>query len=230
MDIELPTGTPAHLAAADGADRGLVVIPDIWGLRPLFADLCHDLSSRTGWSVVSFEPFPGQGLPGEKDPDAGPQRFQALSQLADDALLADAVAAADATGCERVGLIGFCMGGMYALKASGTGRFDRVVAFYGMIHVPEAWANPAAGEPLDALARRGDTDVMAVVGTADAWTPADQVDELRAAGVHVVSYEGAEHGFVHDPTRPAHRADDAADAWDRALAFLDGLTPPPGGE
>ena len=33
-------------------------------------------------------------------------------------------------------------------------------------------------------------------------------------------YEGADHGFVHDPSRPAHRADDAADAWSRVLAFL----------
>jgi dienelactone hydrolase len=35
-----------------------------------------------------------------------------------------------------------------------------------------------------------------------------------------VRYEGAEHGFVHDASRPAHRADDAADAWRRVIAFL----------
>jgi len=35
-----------------------------------------------------------------------------------------------------------------------------------------------------------------------------------------VRYEGADHGFVHDDTRPTHRAEDAADAWRRAIAFL----------
>ena len=30
----------------------------------------------------------------------------------------------------------------------------------------------------------------------------------------------ADHGFVHDPDRPAHRAADAADAWNRVLEFL----------
>ena len=38
--------------------------------------------------------------------------------------------------------------------------------------------------------------------------------------VTVVRYPDAEHGFVHDPDRPAHRPDDAADAWRRAVAFL----------
>ena len=40
----------------------------------------------------------------------------------------------------------------------------------------------------------------------------------------MVRYPSAEHGFVHDPDRPAHRADDAADAWRRAIAFFVELT------
>jgi carboxymethylenebutenolidase len=75
------------------------------------------------------------------------------------------------------------------------------------------------------VARRNGTDVLAIIGTEDEWTPADQVDRLEAAGARVVRYEGAEHGFVHDPGRPAHRPDDAADAWDRSLAFLAGVRP-----
>jgi carboxymethylenebutenolidase len=61
---------------------------------------------------------------------------------------------------------------------------------------------------------------MAIIGTVDRWTPAADVDELEAAGVTVHRYEGADHGFVHDDSRPAHRADDAADAWQRAITFL----------
>ena len=50
--------------------------------------------------------------------------------------------------------------------------------------------------------------------------PLDQIADLQAADAEVVIYEGADHGFVHDPSRPTHRADDAADAWARAIAFL----------
>jgi dienelactone hydrolase len=63
---------------------------------------------------------------------------------------------------------------------------------------------------------------MAIIGTADRWTPPDDVAALEAAGVTVVRYDGADHGFVHDPDRPVHRADDAADAWRKAVAFLSG--------
>lgn len=223
MDIALPSGTPAHVVETTGADRGLVVIPDIWGLRPLFTEMCHDLAARTGWSVASFDPFGGSDLPPAEDAEGFPARSAALERLEDASLLGDAAAAADATGAPAVGLIGFCMGGMYAYKAGATGRFDRIVSFYGMITVPEDWAGQGQGQPLAALAERGDCEVMAVVGSEDPWTPAEDVDRLRGTGVEVVTYEGADHGFVHDPSRPTHRADDAADAWERALKFLDGL-------
>lgn len=223
MDTTLDSGTPAHVVLTDGADRGLVVIPDIWGLRGLFTDMCHDLAARTGWSIGSFDPFGGRDLPPPEDPEGFPARSAALRELDDDRLLGDAAAVADATGCEAVGLVGFCMGGMYALKGAGTGRFDRVVSFYGMIEVPADWAGAGQGQPLEALARRGDCEVMSVVGTADEWTPPDKVEALESAGARVLRYVGAEHGFVHDPSRPTHRADDAADAWDKSLAFLDGL-------
>jgi carboxymethylenebutenolidase len=91
-----------------------------------------------------------------------------------------------------------------------------------MIRVPEAWSGPGQGQPLDAVAARGDTEVMEIVGTIDQWTPPEDVDALEALGATVVRYEGADHGFVHDPDRPVHRHDDAADAWSRVLAFLAG--------
>jgi carboxymethylenebutenolidase len=61
-----------------------------------------------------------------------------------------------------------------------------------------------------------------LAGTADPWVGADGLAALEDAGVEVVRYEGADHGFAHDPSRPAHRPDDAADAWSRAVAFLTG--------
>jgi dienelactone hydrolase len=62
--------------------------------------------------------------------------------------------------------------------------------------------------------------ILAIIGTADPYTPQGDVDELEAAGATVIRYEGAEHGFVHDASRPSHRADDAADAWRRVREWF----------
>ena len=79
-----------------------------------------------------------------------------VAQLDDDLQIGDLEAAADYLvvhdDVREVGVLGFCMGGMQVLKAAATGRFDRAVAFYGMIRVPEDWVGPHTRQPLDTAA------------------------------------------------------------------------------
>ena len=216
MRITLPSGTPAEIARPEGEpSRGLVIVPDIGGLRPLFDGLVARLARGQGWAVCAFELWAGRDdLPTLAD------RLAAGGSLDDERVLGDAAAAADVTGADPVGIVGFCMGGMYALKAAGTGRFARAASFYGMARVPEMWRSPTQGEPLEALTGPDACPAIEIAVTADPWLPADDLDALESAGVEVVRYVGADHGFVHDPDRPAHRPDDAADAWTRVLAHL----------
>ncbi|MEY2568650.1 MAG: carboxymethylenebutenolidase [Actinomycetota bacterium] len=182
------------------------------GLRPLFDDMCARLAAEHGWAVCAIEPFPGhEELPLE-------QRLEASVDV--DRALADLVAASDATGADRVAVMGFCMGGMQAFRAAGTGAFDRAVAFYGMIEPPPHWSAPGK-DPLDMLVRDQACPTLAILGGRDRWTPADAIEQLRVLpDVEIALYPDADHGFVHDASRPAHRADDAADAWRRVVAFL----------
>ena len=218
MRITLPSGTAAELATpSSGAPiQGLVVIPDIGGMRPLFDDLAARLADEYDLVVCVPEPFPDL----EHQPVAW--RMDNAGAVSDERRLGDLIAAADATGMDDVGVVGFCMGGMLALKAAGTGRFTRAVGFYGMVRTPDNWKHDGHVEPLDAVTVEGACPVLLIAGSEDHWTPADDLAALESAGGTVVIYEGADHGFVHDPSRPAHRADDAADAWRRAMAFLNG--------
>jgi carboxymethylenebutenolidase len=219
MRITLASGTAAELVTVREASVGLVVVPDIMGLRPLFDEHCARLAQANNWNVCSFELFAGNE---HLDRD---QRMVAAKDLDDAKIMRDALAAADATGCAVVNVIGFCMGGMYTLKAVATRRFHRHVPFYGMIHVPDNWRGPGQGDPLDAV-RKGDARrVLAVIGTADPFTPPVAVEELEATGVTVVRYHGADHAFVHDPERPVHNPQYAKDAWARAVDWLNGSSP-----
>ncbi len=217
MRITLSTGTPAELvrpATVTSSTRGLVVFPDIMGLRPLFDEMCQRLADEQGWVVCAVEPFPGQ------EQLSVDERLAAMASASDERFRADAIAAAEATGCAAVGALGFCMGGMLAFKASGAGCFDRVAGFYGMIRVPDGWRGPHMTDAIDTLQQPDRCPTLAIIGTIDPYTPEADVAEAEAAGVEIVRYEGADHGFVHDASRPAHRADDAADAWRRVIRFL----------
>jgi carboxymethylenebutenolidase len=219
MRIELDDGTPAELAVPSGApSRGLVLAPDIGGLRPLFDELCARLAREQGWAVCAPEPFAG------REHESVELRLGSMGTYDRERYGAALLAAADrleGLGAVPVGVLGFCLGGMFTLLAAGTGRFDRAVPFYGMIHVPDGWVGDAPlADPLREATSERACPVLAIIGADDPFTPADHVDELEAAGAEVVRYEGAGHGFVHDPSRDGHRAEQAADAWARAIAFL----------
>ena len=217
MRIELPSGTTAELVSPQGraATRGVVLLPDIMGLRPLFDELAEQLARDHGWAVVEPEPFPG------REALSLDERLAAMATFDHERHVADAVAAADVLAVEPVAVIGFCMGGMGALRAAATGRFDKAAAFYGMIRLPKPWAGRATHALDELRAHPGRAArVLAIVGTADPYTPAADVADLEAIGSTVVAYQGAEHGFVHDASRPSHRAADAADAWSRVVDWF----------
>lgn len=219
MRITLPSGTTAALArpatADDPSRRGLVIAPDIFGLRPLFEDMAERLAADWDMVAVAVDPFPGMQL----GPDVE-SRYAAVGQLNDDAHLRDLEEAAGATGCTTAGLMGFCMGGMYCYKAARSDRFARIAAFYGQIEMPEPWKGEGQRDPL-AYLRAGHADrVIAFLGGRDHYTPPEEIAALEATGATAVVYPEAEHGFAHDPSRPAHRGDDAADAFGRAQAWL----------
>jgi len=204
---------------------GVVVHPDLLGIRPLFDDLCRRLATH-GFAVASPEPF-ARASREVREADDPAARLALIPELDDTVQLGDLARSADLLGdldgTATAYVIGFCMGGMQALKAAAAGRFARAVAFYGMLRLPDAWNGPRFA---DALSSAPDVcPTLAIFGDVDPWTPATDIDALRAAWherpeCEVVVYPGADHGFVHAPERPAHRVDDAADAWGRTLAWL----------
>jgi len=215
-----------HAAPTDGAPvAGIVLHPDIMGVRPLFDDLSRRLATH-GFAVCAPEPF--ARAPDEvRTADDPSTRIGYVPELDDDLQLGDLARAgehlSDRDGVIDVYVMGFCMGGLQTLKAAATRAFERAVAFYGMIRLPEDWRGPRLREPL--ATAKNVCPTLAIFGGIDAFTPGADIDALRRAwgsrpDCKVVVYPEADHGFVHAPERPAHRPADAADAWRRTLAFL----------
>ncbi|HEX4088434.1 MAG TPA: dienelactone hydrolase family protein [Trebonia sp.] len=210
----LPNGTPVLLAEPlDGEARlNLVLSASLRGFTGMYTELCLRLAQRHRWRIAAPEQFPGLQHLDEK------ARTEQVARFADEAKLDELEAAADLLGPGPVALAGFCLGGMYALKASGRPRFSALVAFYGMIRLPEHWRAPGQAEPLDCLARP--ERVLAIAGEHDPLIASSDIADLRGAGVRTLTFPGAGHAFAHDPSLPSYRAADASAAWQAAAAHL----------
>ncbi len=216
MRHTLPSGTDVEIARPSGSPRiGLVVTPDIFGLRPLYDNLVSQWAAEWGMAVAAVDPFPGKDLGVDIEP-----RYGAVKDIDDDKHLSDLHEAADLLNTPVTVLMGFCMGGMYCFKSARSSRFARIASFYGMITLPDAWRSACQVEPLQYLQAGNAASVLAIIGGKDHYTPAHDVDALRATGATIAFYPEGEHAFAHDATRPAHRAEDAADAFRRAKEWL----------
>jgi carboxymethylenebutenolidase len=212
-----------------GSAPGIALIPDVWGLYDHYRELAQRLA-EAGFSALALDLY--RRLPEVKIEDPG----RWIRALDDREVLGDVQAAVDflrAQGSRRVGVTGFCMGGMYALLAAADcTELSAAVAFYGMLSDEHGLLAPVAGEVVDP-ARKPHTPLevaaalrcptLACFGADDAFIPIADVRrfEARLAAEHrVVVYPGAGHAFLND-TRPAmYRPEAARDAWSRMLAWF----------
>lgn len=210
----LPGGTPVLVAEPLDSPprRDVVLSASLRGFTGMYTELCLRLAQRHQWRIAAPEQFPGQQ---DLDEDG---RTRQVAQFTDQDKLDELEAAAGLLSSGPVALAGFCLGGMYALKASARPRFDAIVAFYGMVRLPGHWQAPGQAEPLDCLA--GPERVLAIAGEGDPLIAAADLAALRAAGVRTLTFPQAGHAFAHDPSLPSYRAADATAAWQAAAAHL----------
>jgi carboxymethylenebutenolidase len=218
-----------HWATLEGPPRpGVVIVPDVWGVSDLYRRIAQRLA-EAGFATLVVDQYRYTGRDGLTPATAIPF----INQL-DDARVVravqeaiDALAASPAVGGQKVGLIGFCMGGQYALLAACTCRGVSAVApFYGMVRYA-AGLDPAKKprQPLDAISDLT-CPLLGLYGVEDNLIPVADVEELKRRLAHtkhaheVHLYEGAGHAFLNDTRPDAYRPEAAAAAWGRLVPFL----------
>jgi carboxymethylenebutenolidase len=233
MIVEFPSGADRirgalHSPAGATPRAGVVIVPDVWGLSEHYEQVARKIAARGHLALVLDLYTRGES----------PQRYaphevaQFIAQLPDRQVLGDIQAAIDALGARpelagrRVGITGFCMGGMYTwLAACNCRGLSAAAAWYGMLRATVIdERNPE--HALDAIARLR-CPALGLFGAEDALIPLGQVEELRARGawggldLEIVVYPGAGHAFNNDTRPDAFRPEASADAWQRVFAFFD---------
>ena len=202
---------------SSGRGPGVVVIQEYWGLVPHIRDLC-DRFATEGFVALAPDLYHGKET---REPDEAGKLLMELDlpTAARDMLGAGTwLAQSDRTAGDRVGIVGFCMGGALALYAATLSDvFAAVVPFYPYLGLTEA-AKPDV--------RKIKGAVLGHFAPKDHAYTREQVDaleaELHAAGVDVEFfwYEGTDHAFFNDARPEVYDPDASRLAWERTRAFF----------
>jgi carboxymethylenebutenolidase len=205
----------------------VLVIPEIFGMHEHIKDVTRRFA-KEGFLGLTFEPYAREGGVSHltdiesvrKVADLVPDE-QVMGDL--DALMAYAKQH-PAGRADRIGVTGFCRGGMYTLLfAAHSLEVKAGVAWYGQPRPAKTPGVRTAG-PLD-LAAKISCPILGLYGGEDLGIPVSDVKEmeaaLKAAGktAEFVIYPGAPHAFFAD-YRPSYRAEAAKDAWARCAAWF----------
>ncbi len=198
-----------------GPAPGVLVIHEWWGLDGWIKDQARALA-REGYAALAVDLYRGKVTSSQEE------AHQLMMGTPPDLALRDLEAAyAFLQGRpdvrkDRIGVIGWCMGGRYAMElATQEPGLDAVVAYYG-------------APPTDAAAiARIQAPVLGNFGAEDKGPSPEQVKAFEAAmkkagkTVDVKIYEGAGHAFanVNNPWK-GYREAAARDAWSRTVAFF----------
>jgi carboxymethylenebutenolidase len=207
---------PAYVARPAGQPRGgVVVLQEIFGVNSHIRSVA-DGYAAAGYLAVAPSTFhrvkPGVDLGyATADMEAGMALKAAVEALPAPGVLQDIQAAIrHAAQAGKVGIVGFCWGGLLTWRAACMLEGLAAAAPYygGGMTTP------------DELARQPKVPVLAHFGDQDHWIPMTGVEALRKAHPEVeVQVYHANHGFNCDQ-RGSYDAAAATLARERTLAFF----------
>ena len=222
----------AYLArpSAPGTYPAVVVFMEIFGVNSHIRAVTERVAAE-GYVALAPDFFhrTGPGVEYGYDETGINEGIKLLNQLQADEMIADARASLsflkrqNYVRGDRIGAIGFCVGGHMTYLTACETDVRAAASFYGGgIAGPQGFG----GGP-STLSRTGKIGgrIVCLFGEKDAAIPLDQVDAIRAElNTHniaheVVVYPGAEHGFFCDQ-RGSYNTDAAADAWERVTALF----------
>ena len=207
--------TSGYLATPEkGSGPGVVVNQEWWGLVDHIKDVCNRFAEE-GYVALAPDLYHGETT---KSPDEAGKMMMSLRIEQAEKDLRGAIQyllSHEATTGDKVGTVGFCMGGALSLyAASKNEQVGACVVFYG-IHpnVKPDLANLKA-------------PVLGIYAERDQSTPPEVVHDLekklkaldKSVEMHI--YPNVGHAFFNDTRRDVYDARSAEDAWRRTIEFL----------
>lgn len=200
--------------AGKGPFPALVVIHEWWGLNGWVKEQASKLADL-GYVTLAIDLYRGKVA---TTPDMAHEIMRGVPEDRSTRDLLAAVAYLKTLpniSKDHIGAIGWCMGGGYTLNlALNDPTLKAAVINYGHLAT-----DPAQIAKINAA-------ILGIFGGKDRGIPVDDVkkfgETLDKAGkkVEIKIYPDAGHAFENPNNKDGYRAADAADAWQRTVAFL----------
>jgi carboxymethylenebutenolidase len=236
VDITTPDGTAdayfVHPSA--GAHPGVLIWPDVFGLRPAFRQMGQRLA-ESGYAVLVINPFyRTQRAPTApehadfNDPATRTAMMGLMSSLTPATALTDARAfvpwldgQAGVDRKRRMGTTGYCMGGAFTLRTAAAfpDRIGAGASFHGGSLVTDKPDSPHL------LVPKMKAHFLFAIAENDDQRQPEAKDALRAAftqaklPAEIEVYAGTVHGWC-PPDSQVYNRDQAEKAWSRMLALF----------
>jgi carboxymethylenebutenolidase len=201
--------------SSSGKGPGVIVLQEYWGLVGHIKDVV-DRFGAAGFTALAPDLYKGKTT---GDPDDAATLMQALN-ISETALILnkaiETLAAHPATATQdRIGIVGFCMGGQLALFAAGSNHLIKAcVDFYGIHPKVHPSFESFNGPVLGFFAEHDD------YAGPDAVQALDQTLTDLGRAHTFKTYPGAHHAFFNDARPEVYDAAAAKDAWERTISFL----------
>jgi carboxymethylenebutenolidase len=199
---------------ASGSGPGVIVVQEWWGLDDHMADIV-DRFAAEGFVTLAPDLFGGRVA---HDADTAGKYMSELppeDAARDLGGAVDYLVADGSVTSSKVGVVGFCMGGAFALALAGQqgDRIGAAVAFYGVGSIPNDFSGIAAVQ-----GHYGQRDEFYPVEQARAQE--QQMNQQTQNSVEFHYYD-AGHAFHNDKDKlGTYDADLAKLAWSRTVEFL----------
>ncbi len=205
-----------------GSFPGILVFQEAFGVNGHIRDVAQRIAGE-GYVAIAPELFHRSAAPGfEVRYDDFPSAMPHMKALTEQGLADDVRASyewlRDSSHVipDRIGSIGFCMGGRVSFLANATVALRAAISFYGGGIAPS----------LLPRATNLQAPMLFFWGGLDKHIPQDQIrsvlDALKAAGKPYINVDisDADHGFFCD-ARPSYNPVAAKEAWSLATSFLE---------
>jgi carboxymethylenebutenolidase len=206
--------TSGYLAVpASGKGPGVIVIQEWWGLVPHIKNIC-DRFAEAGYAALAPDFYHGKST---KSPDEAGKLMMALRIDQAEKDLRGAIQyllAHEATTSDKVGTVGFCMGGALSLYAATKNpQVGACVIFYG--------GHPNVKPDLEQL----QAPVLGLYAERDGFVTPEVARTLErklkelGKSCEIQIYPEVDHAFFNDERKEVYNAAAAEDAWKRVIKF-----------